>query len=76
MDWVKFRQHVAFRRRMPPSKAERQLAWLDSEGIRFGSPKSDPLERREFGAEDIVIAVARTAEREKLERQKREVEEQ
>lgn len=76
MDWAKFRQHVAFRRGMSPAKAERQIAWLDSEGIRFGSPRSDPLERREFGAEDIVIAVARTAERERLERWKREMEKQ
>lgn len=74
MDWAKFRQHVAFRRSMAPSKAERQIAWLESEGVRFGSPTSDPLERREFGAEDIVLAVARTAERERLERRKREVE--
>lgn len=74
MDWAKFRQHVAFRRGMSPTKAERQIAWLDSEGIRFGSPRSEPLERREFGAEDIVVAVIRTAEREILERRKREME--
>ena len=74
MDWPKFRQHVAFRRSVPPTKAERQIAWLESEGIRFGLPKSEPLERREFGAEDIVLAVARTAERERLERRKREME--
>ncbi len=76
MDWGKFRQHVAFRRSVSPAKAEKQIAWLESEGIRFGSPRSEPLERREFGAEDIVLAVARTVEREKLERRRREMEEE
>jgi len=68
MDWIKFRQHVAFRRGASPFKIERQVSWLESEGVRFGSPRSVPLEQREFSAVDIVEAVRRTAERERLER--------
>jgi hypothetical protein len=68
MDWVKFRQHVAWRRGVSPTKAARQIAWLESEGTVFGSPSGEPAERRSFGGRDIVDAVRATAERERLER--------
>ena len=53
---------------MPPAKAGRQIAWLESEGAAFGTPADEPAERRSFGARDIVDAVRMTAERERLER--------
>jgi len=69
MDWVKFRQHVAWRRGVSPAKAGKQIAWLDSEGqVSFGRPADEPLERRDFGAEDIVTAVRQTSDRERLEK--------
>lgn len=69
MNWIKFRQHVAWRRGISPAKAEKQVSWLDSEGqVSFGQPMDKQLERRDFGAEDIVTAVQQTAERERLEK--------
>lgn len=68
MDWVKFRQHVAWRRGVSPAKAGKQIAWLESEGVVFGAPADEPAERRSFGGQDIVDAVRATAERERLER--------
>ena len=53
---------------MSPAKAERQLIWLESEGVAFGTPVGEPAERRSFGGRDIVDAVCATAERERLER--------
>jgi len=68
MNWIKFRQNVAWRRGVSPNKAEKQIQFLDSEGlVSFGHPPAEPLEKRIFGAEDIVTAVRHTAEREKLE---------
>lgn len=59
---------------MPPAKAERQVVWLDAEGTTFGKPTDEPLARRRFSAEDIVNAVRRTAERERLERLRADIE--
>ena len=73
LDWTKFRQHVAWRRGISPALAEDQLAWLESEGAKFGQPRNRPLEQREFAGEDIVLAVSRTASREQSERRKREI---
>ena len=70
MDWKKFYESVAWRRRILPSLSMEQIIYLGGRGVEFGQPRKAPVMQREFCNQDIVEAVLETRNWEKQERRR------